>query len=120
MTPPAETRARWLLEQHRAGAPFESFLAAEPAADMARAYDVQDAFVALLSQAGRGSPAGYKIGLTSRPMQTMCGIDHPVAGVVLSRRVHPSPSRRTGPSSTRASADSPPKSRRRWGTSHRC
>ena len=52
MTTYAETRARWLLEQHRAGAPFESFMAAEPAADMARAYDVQDAFVAQLSQTG--------------------------------------------------------------------
>ena len=91
MTVDAETCARWLLEQHRAGVPFKPFLAAEPAADMAHAYDVQDAFVAQLSQAGRGSPAGYKIGLTSRPMQQMCGIDHPVAGVVLSQRVHRSP-----------------------------
>ena len=91
MTVDALTRARWLLEQHRAGAPFTSFLAAEPAADMGHAYDVQDAFVALLSQAGRGSPAGYKIGLTGRPMQQMCGIDHPVAGVVLSQRVYRSP-----------------------------
>ena len=91
MTVDAETLARRLLEQHRAGATFTSFLAAEPAADMGHAYDVQDAFVALLSQAGRGSPAGYKIGLTSRPMQQMCGIDHPVAGVVPSQRVHRSP-----------------------------
>ena len=57
MTVDALTRARWLLEQHRAGAPFTSFLAAGPAADMGHAYDVQDAFVAQLSQAGRGAPA---------------------------------------------------------------
>ena len=91
MTVDALTRARWLLEQHRAGAPFEPFLAAGPAADMDHAYDVQDAFVAQLSQAGRGAPSGYKIGLTSGPMQRMCGIDHPVAGVVLSQRVYRSP-----------------------------
>ena len=34
--------------------------------------------------------AGYKIGLTSAAMQAMCGIDSPVAGVVLGDRVHAS------------------------------
>ena len=91
MTIDAEARARWLVQQHRAGAPFASFLAAQPGADLPQAYDVQDRFVARLSQAGRGAPAGYKIGLTSGRMQQMCGIDHPVAGVVLSQRVHRSP-----------------------------
>src|SRR5690606_7861106 len=33
-------------------------------------------------------PAGYKVGLTSKRMQEMCGIDTPVAGVVLDSRVH--------------------------------
>jgi 2-keto-4-pentenoate hydratase len=38
-----------------------------------------------------GAPvAGYKIGLTSARMQAMCGIDQPVAGVVLGPRVHAS------------------------------
>ena len=31
---------------------------------------------------------GYKVGLTSAAMQAFCGIDHPIAGVVLARRVH--------------------------------
>jgi 2-keto-4-pentenoate hydratase len=31
---------------------------------------------------------GYKVGLTSATMQAFCGIDHPIAGVVLARRVH--------------------------------
>lgn len=36
-----------------------------------------------------GPRVGYKIGLTSRRMQELCSIDHPVAGVVLaSRRQH--------------------------------
>jgi 2-keto-4-pentenoate hydratase len=34
-----------------------------------------------------GATAGYKIGLTSARMQKMCGIDQPVAGVVLSSRI---------------------------------
>ncbi len=31
---------------------------------------------------------GYKIGLTSKRMQKMCSIDHPVAGVVLEKRLY--------------------------------
>ena len=34
--------------------------------------------------------AGYKVGLTSATMQAFCGIDHPIAGVVLANRVHQS------------------------------
>ena len=35
-----------------------------------------------------GDDVGYKVGLTSAAMQAFCGIDHPIAGVVLARRVH--------------------------------
>jgi 2-keto-4-pentenoate hydratase len=31
---------------------------------------------------------GFKVGLTSATMQKFCGIDHPIAGVVLASRVH--------------------------------
>ncbi len=55
------------------------------------AYAIQRAYVARLRAAGLGDVAGYKIGLTSKPMQKMCGINHPVAGVVLTHRVHSSP-----------------------------
>src|SRR5689334_22713300 len=37
-----------------------------------------------------GQRVGYKIGLTSARMQKMCSIDHPIAGVVLHKRVLPS------------------------------
>ena len=40
-----------------------------------------------------GKPAGYKIGLTSLVMRRMCGLDQPVAGVILERRVHRGPAR---------------------------
>jgi 2-keto-4-pentenoate hydratase len=45
--------------------------------------------VALLRRK-HGNAAGYKVGLTSAPMQAFCRIDHPLAGVVLARRVHQS------------------------------
>jgi 2-keto-4-pentenoate hydratase len=54
--------------------------------DLTAAYGVQRRFVELMS-ATAGSAAGYKIGLTSARMQKMCGIDQPVAGVVLATRV---------------------------------
>lgn len=53
------------------------------------AYDIQDRYVELL-RVEHGDPVGYKVGLTSKVMQTFCGIDHPIAGVVLARRMHKS------------------------------
>lgn len=61
------------------------FAAIEGLGDIAIAYQVQEAYVAEIVDGDQ--VAGYKIGLTSRAMQTMCGIDHPVAGVVFARRV---------------------------------
>jgi 2-keto-4-pentenoate hydratase len=43
-------------------------------------------YVALL-RGKHGEPVGYKVGLTSATMPAFCGIDHPVAGVVLASRV---------------------------------
>jgi 2-keto-4-pentenoate hydratase len=56
------------------------------------AYAIQAAFVDRLLPA-HGRRIGYKIGLTSARMQKMCSIDHPVAGVVLERRLYPSGAR---------------------------
>jgi 2-keto-4-pentenoate hydratase len=56
------------------------------ATDLAGAYAIQDAFVAELART-HGRRAGYKIGLTSKRMQQMCSIDHPIAGVVFESRL---------------------------------
>ena len=62
------------------------------ASDLGSAYAIQAAFVeAMLPVHGRR--LGYKIGLTSKRMQQMCSIDHPVAGVVLEKRLLPSGAR---------------------------
>jgi 2-keto-4-pentenoate hydratase len=81
--------AEWLIAEHRAGHRFTTL--GPPAAPSAipDAYDIQDKYVSLLREQS-GEPAGYKIGLTSATMQAFCRIDHPIAGVVLARRVHPS------------------------------
>lgn len=87
--PDAEGLARRLLREHEQGERFRPFAAANGAASLADAYAIQDSFVPLL-ETKHGKPVGYKIGLTSKRMQAMCGIDSPIAGIVLADRVHQS------------------------------
>jgi 2-keto-4-pentenoate hydratase len=77
-----------LFDEHRRNEMFRPFAAESGIASLADAYEAQATLVSRLRQAGE--PAGYKIGLTSKRMQEMCGIDVPVAGVVLGSRVHES------------------------------
>jgi len=80
----ARRMAEGLLADHRGRVPFKAFL--PQGASISDAYDVQDRYVALL-RAEQGEAIGYKVGLTSKAMQTFCGIDHPIGGVVLAKRV---------------------------------
>jgi 2-keto-4-pentenoate hydratase len=79
--------AEVLFAEHRAGTRFRTLDAGFGMASIADAYAVQDSYVALLRPEA-GEPVGFKVGLTSQTMQTFCGIDHPIAGVVLARRLH--------------------------------
>jgi 2-keto-4-pentenoate hydratase len=83
----ARRAAEALLREHKTGAQFKTLDAAYGLAAMGDAYDIQDQYVALLRGAN-GDPVGYKVGLTSKTMQTFCGIDHPIGGVVLAKCVH--------------------------------
>jgi 2-keto-4-pentenoate hydratase len=85
----ASHAAEWLAAEHRAGHHFRTLGPPAAPASISDAYDIQDKYVALL-RGENGAPAGYKIGLTSAAMQAFCRIDHPIGGVVLARRVHPS------------------------------
>jgi 2-keto-4-pentenoate hydratase len=82
----ARRAAETLVAEHKAGTQFKALAGL---ASMRDAYDIQDKYVPLL-RAVHGEVVGYKVGLTSKAMQTFCGIDHPIAGVVLARRVHQS------------------------------
>src|SRR6478735_6143970 len=88
-----ETKARRaaeaLLSEHKAGVKFKTLDPGTGLASMPDAYDIQDQYVALL-RAEHGNTIGYKVGLTSKTMQTFCGIDHPIGGVVLAKREHQS------------------------------
>jgi 2-keto-4-pentenoate hydratase len=79
--------AETLLAEHKANNRFKSLGPPEAPATISDAYDIQEKYVSLL-RSTHGEPAGYKVGLTSAAMQTFCGIDHPIAGVVLANRVH--------------------------------
>lgn len=83
----------WLAQAHAAREPFRPFAAARGVTSLPQAYEVQRGYVHLQQQARGAQPAGYKIGLTSTAMQAMCGIDTPVAGVVLADGVHRSGAR---------------------------
>ena len=58
--------------------------------DLPLAYAVQGWLVERLRKAGGGEPVGYKVGLTNPAMWSLCGVDSPVVGVLLSARIHAS------------------------------
>ncbi len=88
-----ESAARRLFEGHKAGDPYVSVADTDGVSGIDQGYDVQERLVGLLLGASGASVAGYKIALTSKPMQEMCGVDHPVAGVLLDRVVFSAPAR---------------------------
>ncbi len=72
-----------------ADALYVAFVAKVPAVapkvtTLAEAYRIQDAFVRRLT-APLGPVVGYKVGLTSRPVQQRFGIDHPLRGQLLAK-----------------------------------
>jgi 2-keto-4-pentenoate hydratase len=82
--------AEALVNEHRTGTRFQLFAAAFGIAGIDDAYAVQREYVRLQMQVRGVGIAGHKIGLTTKRMQEMCGIDSPIAGVVLKDRVHQS------------------------------
>jgi 2-keto-4-pentenoate hydratase len=83
----ARHAAEMLLAEHKANTRFKPFDPGKGPVSVSDAYDIQQHYVALL-RAEHGDPVGYKVGLTSKPMQQFCGIDHPIVGVVLAKRLH--------------------------------
>ncbi|MGE4431251.1 MAG: 2-keto-4-pentenoate hydratase [Sphingobium sp.] len=80
-----------LRREHAARLPF-SALAVEQRQDMNFALAVQDVSIRRWLEAGH-VVAGWKIGLTSKRMQDMCGVAEPVMGAILGGGVRSSPAR---------------------------
>jgi 2-keto-4-pentenoate hydratase len=79
--------ARACLEMQRTRAPYRPLDAAVRAAPLEDAYRIQDALHRLMSEAGRGTIAGWKVALTSKTMQQLTGVDQPAAGAIFSTAV---------------------------------
>ncbi len=79
----ARRAAESLLAEHKANVRFRPLGPPDGPATISDAYDIQERYVALL-RSEHGDAAGYKVGLTSAPMQAFCGIDHPIAGGIKS------------------------------------
>jgi 2-keto-4-pentenoate hydratase len=92
-TPTVEATARACFETYRTRARYRPLDPALRAAPLDDAYRIQDALHRLMTEAGRGEIAGWKIALTSKAMQQMTGVDQPAAGAIFSKVVLPSPAR---------------------------
>lgn len=80
-----------LFAQHAEGArytPLEGDLALP---DLDAAYDAQRRLIARWQEAGRGPIAGYKIALTSKAVQELCGVSQSLVGAIFASTVHASP-----------------------------
>ena len=85
-----ENAALKLRDSWNAKAPYEALTGDDAPATIDDAYDIQAALQRLHSE-GRGTIAGRKIALSSKTMQQMIGIEHPVAGAIFADDVLQSP-----------------------------
>ncbi|MCE3551880.1 fumarylacetoacetate hydrolase family protein [Pseudonocardia sp. RS11V-5] len=83
----AAARARALYDARRTRTPIPPFTDDDPTLGMADGYAVQRELVDLLLADG-DRIVGYKVGLTSEPMQKMIGVDSPDHGPVLASTVY--------------------------------
>lgn len=81
------SRAKALYEARRTRVPIAPFTDADPTLGMADGYAVQQELLRLLLADG-DRVVGYKVGLTSLPMQRMIGVDSPDYGPVLASTVY--------------------------------
>lgn len=83
----APGKARALYEARRSRVPIEPFTDSDPDLTMADGYAVQAELTRLLLEDG-DRIVGYKVGLTSKPMQRMVGVDTPDYGPVLASTLY--------------------------------
>lgn len=82
--------AALLEREHAEHIAYHSLIGTAAETSLEAAYQVQEALIERLAPR-LGARRGYKVGLTSRRMQSLCGLDEPVAGQVLATRVLTSP-----------------------------
>ena len=80
-------KATALYEARRSRRPIEPFTDTDPGLGMADGYAIAQQLTAMLVNDG-DTVIGYKVGLTSRPMQQLIGVDSPDYGPVLGSTVY--------------------------------
>ncbi len=83
-----EGKARALFDARRDRVAITPFTDDDPSLGMADGYAVQSELIKLILADGGDRIVGYKVGLTSKPMQQMVGVDSPDYGPVLSSTVY--------------------------------
>ncbi len=83
----APAKARALYDARRTRVPIPPFTDADPTLGMADGYAIQRELIALLLADG-DRIIGHKVGLTSKPMQRMIGVDSPDHGPVLASTIY--------------------------------
>ena len=95
MTDPRSDRvaaiAAHLYDQHQGKKPYRGFAGSDVPQNLEEAYAVQFALQELLVSGGNRSLAGYKVAVSSKPMQAFVGVDKPIAGALFSTDIHRSP-----------------------------
>ncbi|MEA2001244.1 MAG: fumarylacetoacetate hydrolase family protein [Actinomycetota bacterium] len=85
--PTAADTAQALFEARATKTPIAALTDARPDMTVAEAYEIQRELVGRITQSEGGDVVGYKLGLTSKPMQEMLGVHEPDYGPVLSSMV---------------------------------
>ena len=83
----APAKARALYDARRTRVPIPPFTDDDPSLGMADGYAIQRELVELLLADG-DRVVGHKVGLTSKPMQKMVGVDSPDYGPVLASTIY--------------------------------
>lgn len=87
----ATDTAQALFDARRRGDDFKWLQGDLRPKTMVDAYAAQSALLALWEKAGDGQIAGWKIAITSKAMQALCGIDQPCVGGVLNTAITTTP-----------------------------
>src|SRR6478672_11859283 len=81
-------KAESIVHLFRSRRPTEVLPAELHPENLKEAYAIRRAFQEIEEATGRGSVAGYKMGLTTPVMQKLCGVDEPCYGAIFAREVH--------------------------------
>lgn len=80
-----------LAEQHAHRRRYEPLAGDLALPDLDSAYAVQRRLIAGWEAGAKGPIAGYKIALTSKAVQELCGVNQSLVGAIFASTVHPSP-----------------------------